>query len=190
MNANMINVVTVPTPNPATMMFRPGCTVMETGTANFPSADAAGASPLAARLFGIEGVAGVFLGSDFVSVAKRQPADWSALESPVRREIEAHFEAGAPVIAGATEAATDVVADGPVAARIIELLDERIRPSVALDGGDIVFRGFRDGVVYLSLEGACVGCPSSAATLKMGVENLLKFYLPEIDRVEAVGAGS
>lgn len=202
MNGKMINVVTVPTPNPATMMFRPGCTVMETGTANFPSQETAGASPLAARLFGIDGVAGVFLGSDFVSVAKRRPADWSALERPVRDEIEAHFAAGDPVIAEQTAAgpgdagddmgddlATDP-ADADTVARIRELLDERIRPSVALDGGDIVFRGYRDGVVYLSLQGACIGCPSSSATLKMGAENLLKFYLPEIDRVEAVGPGS
>lgn len=162
---------------------------MPAGTANFATPDEAGASPLAARLFRLDGVAGVFLGADFVSVAKREVADWTALEPVVREEIAAHFEGGEPVLlAGGTDAdpSAEAAAEGGVAGRIRELLDTRIRPSVAMDGGDIVYRGFEDGVVYLSLQGACLGCPSSTATLKMGVENLLRHYLPDVVRVEAV----
>lgn len=190
----MINVVAEPTPNPATMKFLPGCPVVAEGTANFPGADSAENSPLAQRLFRIEGVTGVFLGADFVSVAKSGAADWPALEPAILREIAAHFEAGDPVlretgghsehVLGETE--EDGTGDGGIVAQIRELLDTRIRPSVALDGGDIVYRGFERGVVYLSLQGACVGCPSSNATLKMGVENLLKHYVPDVIRVEAV----
>lgn len=190
---NMINVTTEPTPNPATKKFLPGRAVMESGTANFPSADTAAASPLAIRLFGVDGVSGVFLGADFISVAKRGAADWAAIEPLAIREIAAHFETGAPVMesradadAGVRQERAEDAADADVIARIRELLDTRIRPSVALDGGDIVYRGFERGVVYLSLQGACLGCPSSSATLKMGVENLLKHYVPDVLRVEAV----
>ncbi len=181
----MINVVTQPTPNPATMKFLPGCAVMADGTADFPSLDTAGRSPLAARLFGVDGVAGVFLGADFVSVAKRAADDWDRLAPPVAHEIAAHFESGAPVVETAASDNDSAVLD-PVAARIRDLIDTRIRPSVAQDGGDIVFLGFEDGFVRVSLQGACVGCPSSSATLKMGVENLLKFYVPDVTGVEAV----
>jgi Fe-S cluster biogenesis protein NfuA len=181
----VINVVTQPTPNPATMKFLPGCAVMADGTADFPSRDTADRSPLAARLFGLEGVAGVFLGADFVSVAKHAADDWDRLAPPVAREIEAHFESGAPAVEAGVAAEEDAAGD-PVAAQIRELIDTRIRPSIAQDGGDIVFRGFEDGIVRVSLQGACVGCPSSSATLKMGVENLLKFYVPDVTGVEAV----
>ena len=184
----MINVVAEPTPNPATMKFSPGRPVMAEGTANFPAADAAAGSPLAERLFGIDGVRGVFLGADFVSVAKDARADWMTVEPAVRREISAHFEAGDPVFSVAEPADGCAGTDGndEVVMRILDLMETRIRPSVAADGGDIVFRGFERGVVYLTLQGACAGCPSSAGTLKMGVENLLRHYVPDVIRVEAV----
>lgn len=185
----MINVVTEATPNPATLKFIPGCPVMTAGTANFASPDMAEKAPLALWLFGIDGVRGVFFGADFVSVAKSETADWQALGPFVTAAIEAHFASGDPVVLPAEEhdAGTedDAEEDG-VVGQIKELLDTRIRPSVALDGGDIVYRGFERGVVYLSLQGACVGCPSSTATLKMGVENLLKHYVPDVLRVEAI----
>lgn len=182
----MINVVTELTPNPATMKFLPGCPVMADGTADFPSPDAAGGSPLAARLFAVDGVAGVFLGADFVSVAKRGTADWDSLAPTVIEAIAGHFDSGAPVVAAGRNDEAAEAEDDPVVTQIKELLDTRVRPQVALDGGDIVFRGFEDGVVFLSLQGACLGCPSSTATLKMGVENLLTYYLPDVVRVEAV----
>lgn len=184
----MINVVTEATPNPATLKFIPGCPVMTTGTANFASPDMAEKAPLALRLFGIDGVKGVFFGADFVSVAKSEAADWQALEPFVTAGIEAHFASGAPVVQPEEElgAGADDEEEDEVVGQIKELLDTRIRPSVALDGGDIVYRGFERGVVYLSLQGACVGCPSSTATLKMGVENLLKHYVPDVLRVEAI----
>lgn len=184
----MINVVTESTPNPATLKFIPGCPVMITGTANFASPDTADKAPLALRLFGIDGVKGVFFGADFVSVAKSEAADWQALEPFVTAGIEAHFASGDPVVLPEEErdGGGDGEEEDEVVGQIKELLDTRIRPSVALDGGDIVYRGFERGVVYLSLQGACVGCPSSTATLKMGVENLLKHYVPDVLRVEAI----
>jgi Fe-S cluster biogenesis protein NfuA len=184
----MINVFTEATPNPATLKFLPGCPVMATGTANYASADMATGAPLALRLFGIDGVKGVFFGADFISVAKAEEADWRALEPIISDGIAAHFEAGEPAVITpeVPDAAAGGDEDDEVVAQIKELLDTRIRPSVAMDGGDIVFRGFERGVVYLSLQGACVGCPSSTATLKMGVENLLKHYVPDVLRVEAI----
>ena len=185
----MINVVTEATPNPATLKFIPGCPVMTAGTANFASPDMAEKAPLALRLFGIDGVKGVFFGADFVSVAKSETADWQALEPFVTAAIEAHFASGDPVVLPAEEhdaGTEDDAEEDEVVGQIKELLDTRIRPSVALDGGDIVYRGFERGVVYLSLQGACVGCPSSTATLKMGVENVLKHYVPDVLRVEAI----
>lgn len=182
----MINVSTETTPNPATLKFLPGCPVMASGTANFASADMATGAPLALRLFGIEGVKGVFFGADFISVAKSEAVEWSALEQDVADGIAAHFEAGEPVVIVPENPGTGEDEDDETVAQIKELLDTRIRPSVALDGGDIVYRGFERGVVYLSLQGACVGCPSSSATLKMGVENLLKHYVPDVLRVEAI----
>lgn len=183
--SEMVNVTTEQTPNPATLKFLPGTVVMSSGTANFASEDGAETSPLASRLFGVPGVAGVFLGADFVSVAKRETVEWAELEQQVAGEISAHFEAGDPVM---TAPPAELVREGEdeIVAQIRDLLDTRIRPSVALDGGDIVYRGFERGVVFLSLQGACLGCPSSSATLKMGVENLLKHYVPDVIRVEAV----
>jgi Fe-S cluster biogenesis protein NfuA len=182
----MINVQTESTPNPATLKFIPGCPVMASGTANYASADMAADAPLALRLFGIAGVKGVFFGADFISVAKSETVEWRSLEQAVADGIAAHFEAGQPVVIAQAEHVAEEGEDDEVVAKIKELLDTRIRPSVALDGGDIVYRGFERGVVYLSLQGACVGCPSSTATLKMGVENLLKHYVPDVLRVQAI----
>ncbi|MDD2876162.1 MAG: NifU family protein [Acidiphilium sp.] len=178
------------TPNPATLKFLPGCTVLEQGSADFDSADAARISPLASALFGLPAVVRVFLGADFVSVTKSDTIDWPALKPQVLGAIMEHFLANRPVMASeAVLAAEDVdPADREIADQIKELLDARVRPAVAGDGGDIVFRGFRDGVVRLHMQGACSGCPSSTATLKMGIENLLRHYVPEVKSVEQVPA--
>ena len=181
----MVNVTVESTPNPATMKFLPGGPVLVEGTANFASSDAAEASPLARCLFGIAGVRGVYFGSDFISVAKGGDADWPDLEPAVTSAISAHFEAGLPMVAEAKEKKDDTEVEDEVVARIRELIDTQIRPSVALDGGDIVYRSFDDGIVKVSLQGACAGCPSSAGTLKMGVANLLRHYVSEVRAVEA-----
>jgi Fe-S cluster biogenesis protein NfuA len=182
----MVNVTVESTPNPATMKFLPGGPVLAEGTANFASPADSDASPLARRLFGIAGVRGVFFGSDFISVAKSENADWLDLEPSVASTISAHFEASLPVVVAEKEEEDDIEVEDEVVARIRELIDTRIRPSAALDGGNIVFRSFDEGIVRVSLLGACAGCPSSAGTLKMGVENLLRHYVPEVRAVEAV----
>ena len=179
------------TPNPATLKFLPGREVMgDRGTADFASAEAAGRSPLAARIFALGGVARVFLGGDFVTVTQTDDAEWFSLRPQVLGAIMEHFMAGLPVLDsdGDAEAEEFDEADGEIVEQIKELLDTRVRPAVAGDGGDIVFRGFRDGVVKLHLQGACSGCPSSRATLKHGVENMLKHYVPEVVAVEQVDA--
>ena len=174
------------TPNPATLKFLPGTQVMPTGTANFESVDDASASPLAKRLFEIDGVTSVFLGGDFITATKSDGSEWPQLKPLILGAIMEHFTAGRPVIEGAAEAvASD---DDPIVAQIKELLDTRVRPAVAQDGGDIVFREFKEGVVYLHMQGACAGCPSSTMTLKMGIENLLKHYIPEVTEVRPVAA--
>jgi len=186
---DMVNVIVESTPNPATLKFLPGCSVMETGTANFASPEKADKAPLVRQLFKIDGVAGVFLGADFISVAKRSTSDWQSLEPVVTETISAFFQSGGPAVTvekNDGEGAGSDEDDDETVLQIKELLDTRIRPSVAMDGGDIVYRGFERGVVFLSLQGACIGCPSSNATLKMGVENLLKHYVPDVLRVEAV----
>ncbi len=179
------------TPNPATLKFLPGVPVMGSGTADFASDHAAGSSPLAAALFALPGVARVFLGGDFITITKADHAEWQALRPQVLGAIMEHFVAGRPVIEG--EAGADIedeVApeDQEIVDQIKELLDTRVRPAVASDGGDIVFRGYRDGVVRLHMQGACSGCPSSAATLKHGIENMLRHYVPEVTSVEQVEA--
>ena len=181
-------IQTEQTPNPATLKFLPGQTVMEKGTANFASAASAAGSPLAERLFAIDGVMGVFLGADFVTVAKSDGVEWHVLKPPILGALMEHLTAGLPLVAERGEAAApgDDGDDDEIVAQIKELLDTRVRPAVAQDGGDIVYHGFEDGVVYLHLQGACAGCPSSTVTLKMGIENLLKHYVPEVARVEAV----
>ena len=181
-------IQTEQTPNPATLKFLPGQTVMERGTADFPSPEAAERSPLAQRLFGIEGVTGVFLGADFVTVAKSGAHEWHVLKPPILGALMEHLAAGLPVVddTGAPDAAAQDEEDDEVVAQIKELLDTRVRPAVAMDGGDIVFHGFDQGVVYLHMQGACAGCPSSTATLKMGIENMLRHYVPDVLRVEPV----
>ena len=176
------------TPNPATLKFLPGRDVMGQGTADFAHPASATHSPLAQALFGLPGVARVFLGGDFVTVTKSDDIEWSALRPQVLGAIMEHFVAGRPVVEGEAEAADEDVApgDADVVAQIKELLDTRVRPAVASDGGDIVFRGYRDGVVKLHMQGACSGCPSSSATLKHGIENMLRHYVPEVQRVEQV----
>ena len=176
------------TPNPATLKFLPGRTVMETGTADFATASAAARSPLAGALFQLPGVARVFLGGDFVTITKSDLADWQALRPEVLGVIMEHFVAGRPVIESAASDADEDVSpeDAEIVEQIKDLLDTRVRPAVAMDGGDIVFRGYREGVVMLHMQGACSGCPSSSATLKHGIENMLKHYVPEVIAVRQV----
>ena len=182
-------IETESTPNPATLKFLPGVDVMGAGTADFASPDAAGRSPLATALFALPGVARVFLGGDFVTVTKADTADWQALRPQVLGALMEHFVANRPVMEGHADAAQeDEIApeDQEIVDQIKELLDTRVRPAVASDGGDIVFRGYRDGIVRLHMQGACSGCPSSAATLKHGIENMLRHYVPEVLAVEQV----
>ncbi len=176
------------TPNPATLKFLPGRDVMTQGTADFATPDAAGRSPLAQALFQLPGVARVFLGGDFVTITKADGAEWQALRPQVLGAIMEHFVAGRPVMEGATDALDEDVApeDREIVEQIKELLDTRVRPAVASDGGDIVFRGYREGVVMLHMQGACSGCPSSSATLKHGIENMLRHYVPEVQSVQQV----
>lgn len=182
-------IQTETTPNPATLKFLPGRDVLGAGSANFPSLEEAkGKSPLAEAVFMLGGITQVFLGADFISVTKEESRDWQTLKPQILGTIMDHFTMGAPVMVGETE--TDHTADdgtnSEVVAQIKELLDLRVRPAVAQDGGDIVFRRFEDGVVYLAMQGACAGCPSSTATLKMGIENMLKHYIPEVQAVHPV----
>jgi Fe-S cluster biogenesis protein NfuA len=179
-------IQTEPTPNPATLKFLPGKSVMPSGTADFASPGAAERSPLARRLFAIDGVARVFLGSDFVSVTKTGEHEWHVLKPPILGALMEHFTSGAPIVEADAAAAAPSAADDEIVTQIKELLDTRVRPAVAQDGGDIVYRGFERGVVYLHMQGACAGCPSSTATLKMGIENMLRHYVPEVVRVESV----
>jgi Fe-S cluster biogenesis protein NfuA len=177
------------TPNPATLKFLPGRDVMGAGTADFASDAAAERSPLASALFALPGVSRVFLGSDFVTVSKSDVSSWQALKPEVLGVIMEHFVAGRPVLLGEEAAAAEeeiAPEDEEIVAQIKDLLDTRVRPAVAGDGGDIVFRGYRDGVVRLHMQGSCSGCPSSSATLKHGIENMLRHYVPEVVGVEQV----
>ncbi|MBU8537075.1 NifU family protein [Falsiroseomonas tokyonensis] len=186
-------IETEATPNPATLKFLPGRDVMASrGTADFTSAeDTAGRSPLAARIFAVGDVARVFLGQDFVTVTKAESADWQMLRPRILGAVMEHYLAGLPVMEGEDAVAEEedfAAEDEEIVTQIKELLDTRVRPAVAGDGGDIVFRGFREGVVRLHMQGACAGCPSSRATLKHGVETMLRHYVPEVVRVEQVEA--
>jgi Fe-S cluster biogenesis protein NfuA len=178
-------IETEQTPNPASLKFLPGRTVMEVGTANYPDRDSCQSSPLAERLFGVPGVKGVFLGTDFVSVTKDEEIDWYRLKPAILGALMEHFTAGAPVFVGEPTADAEEE-DDEVVAQIKELLETRVRPAVAQDGGDIIFHRFEDGVVYLHMQGSCSGCPSSTATLKAGIENMLRHYVPEVQSVQAV----
>lgn len=170
------------TPNPATLKFLPGQEILGDKTADFADADAALISPLAEALFGLPGVARVFLGADFVTVTKTPDTEWQALKPQVLGLLMDHLVSNRPILREnvALDAEDVDPADAEIVAQIKELLDQRIRPAVAGDGGDIIFRGFRDGVVSLKMQGSCAGCPSSTATLKHGIENMLKHYIPEV----------
>lgn len=186
-------IQTEATPNPATMKFLPGKVVLESGTAEFRDASQASASPLAARIFSVPGVVGVYFGYDFITVTK-DDYEWQHMKPAILGSIMEHFMSGKPVMGAATRAAeiTDEEdeffdeGDESIVATIKELLETRVRPAVAQDGGDITFRGFREGTVFLNMKGACSGCPSSTATLKHGVQNLLRHFVPEVREVEAV----
>jgi Fe-S cluster biogenesis protein NfuA len=183
-------IQTESTPNPATLKFLPGQTVLDAGTADFPTSEAASQSPLARRIFGAGPVTGVFFGTDFVTVTKAEGADWAHVKPGILGAIMEHFQSGAPVMEGEAAGghAEHTGEDGDIVRQIKELLDTRVRPAVAQDGGDITFHGFDRGIVYLHMQGACAGCPSSTLTLKMGIENLLRHYIPEVTEVRPVAA--
>lgn len=182
-------IQTEATPNPATLKFLPGRAVLDDKTREFRSAEEANASPLARNLFTVPGVTGVFFGSDFVTVTK-SGGEWQHIKPAILGAIMEHYLSGAPMIEG--DAAPEILGeeffapeDAETVATIKELIETRVRPAVAGDGGDITFRGFRDGVVYLTMKGSCSGCPSSTATLKHGIQNLLRHFLPDVQSVEA-----
>ena len=188
-------IQTETTPNPATLKFLPGRQVMEAGTRDFATPEAAEASPLAEAIFSTGEVEGVFFGRDFISVTAGPGVDWRRLKPEVLSVLLDHFSSDAPLFRAASAAGIAVApdeefgedpADAPIVAEIRELIETRVRPAVAQDGGDIVYRGFRGGTVYLALHGACSGCPSSTMTLKNGIESLLTHYVPEVEAVEAV----
>jgi len=183
-------IQTETTPNPATLKFLPGRPVMSDGVLDIPSVADAAKSPLAERLFGVAGVAGVFLGSDFITVTKSD-AEWQQIKPAILGAIMEHFMSGAPITSGAAEASGDADEffdgkDAETVAIIKELIETRVRPAVANDGGDITFRGFKDGIVFLHMKGACSGCPSSTATLKHGIQNLLRHFVPDVVEVRPV----
>lgn len=189
-------IETEKTPNPATRKFSPGRPIMQNGTRDFASPEDAEASPLAEALFGLGDVTGVFFGSDFISVTAAPGVDWTHLQPDVLSVLLDHFTAEMPLFHGGDASAIAVPADddgafpenpedAEIVAQIQELIDTRVRPAVASDGGDIVYRGFDKGIVFLSMQGACAGCPSSSATLKHGIESLLKHYVPEVSEVRA-----
>ncbi|MGC2810332.1 MAG: NifU family protein [Bradyrhizobium sp.] len=184
-------IQTEATPNPATLKFIPGRTVLDSGTMEFPNREAAARSPLAEKLFGVAGVTGVFYGSDFVTVTK-DDSDWQHLKPAILGAIMEHYMSGAPLLTDGS-AASDEAADqddeffndedAETVATIKDLIETRVRPAVASDGGDITFRGFKDGIVYLNMKGSCSGCPSSTATLQHGIQNLLKHFVPDVVEV-------
>ena len=181
-------IQTEATPNPATLKFLPGRPVLESGTLEMRDSTQATQSPLAERLFGIDGVNGVFFGSDFITVTK-SATEWQQLKPMILGAIMEHFMSGAPLVAAGAAEQSDAdeffdAADAETVSTIKELIETRVRPAVANDGGDIIFKGFRDGIVYLKMKGACSGCPSSTATLRHGIENLLKHFLPDVQGIE------
>ncbi len=181
-------IQTEKTPNPETLKFLPGREVMAVGTAYFPTPDAAEKSLLAQRIFNIDQVTAVFFGTDFVTVTKSPDADWMVLKPMILGAVMEHFMSGEPVIRAAAAPPPPLADDDDdeIVQQIRELIDTRVRPAVAQDGGDIIFHGFESGVVYLYMQGACAGCPSSAITLKMGIENMLRHYIPEVTEVRAL----
>jgi Fe-S cluster biogenesis protein NfuA len=184
-------IQTEATPNPATLKFIPGRTVLDSGTMEFVNAEAATRSPLAEKLFGVSGVTSVFYGSDFVTVTK-DDSDWQHLKPAILGAIMEHYMSGAPLLADGSVASDEASdqeeeffneADAETVATIKDLIETRVRPAVASDGGDITFRGFKDGIVYLNMKGSCAGCPSSTATLQHGIQNLLKHFVPDVVEV-------
>lgn len=181
-------IQTEATPNPATLKFLPGRTVLGDGTLEFRDRDSAGRSPLAEKLFGIQGVTGVFYGSDFVTVTK-DSSDWQHLKPAILGAIMEHYMSGAPLLADGDMASAEEEEffdekDAETVATIKDLIETRVRPAVANDGGDITFRGFKEGIVYLDMKGSCAGCPSSTATLKHGIQNLLRHFVPDVVEVQ------
>ena len=182
------------TPNPATLKFMPGEDLMTAGTRDFPDAESAQASPLASALFDSGLVEGVFFGRDFISVTAAPGISWTDLEPLVLETLLDHFVTGAPLFAPGTAAAIHIAeadfeedpADAEIIDQIKELIETRVRPAVAQDGGDIIYKGYKDGTLYLGMQGACSGCPSSTVTLKRGIESLVRHYVPEVQTVEAV----
>ena len=183
------------TPNPSTRKFLPGQTVMESGSRDFPDPESAEASPRASALFSTGMVEGVFFGRDFISVTAAPTVEWTMLEPEVVGVLLDHFVSGAPLFTAGTAAGIHIAdepafeedpADSEIIDQIKDLLETRVRPAVAQDGGDIVYRGYKDGHLYLAMQGACSGCPSSAITLKRGIESLIRHYVPEVESVEAV----
>jgi Fe-S cluster biogenesis protein NfuA len=184
-------IQTEATPNPATLKFIPGRTVLDSGTMEFSSPAAAARSPLAERLFAVSGVTGVFYGADFVTVTKAD-GDWQHLKPAILGAIMEHYMSGAPLLADGSAGNDDArdeedeffdEADAETVEQIKDLIETRVRPAVANDGGDITFRGFKDGIVYLNMKGSCAGCPSSTATLQHGIQNLLRHFVPDVQEV-------
>jgi Fe-S cluster biogenesis protein NfuA len=184
-------IQTEATPNPATLKFLPGRPVLASGTLDMPNKAEAAQSPLAERLFDIQGVGGVFLGSDFITVTKAD-GEWPQLKPAILGVIMEHFMSGAPIVVSGTSSSADESGeffepgDADTVATIKDLIETRVRPAVANDGGDITFRGFKDGVVYLAMKGSCSGCPSSTATLKHGIQNLLRHFVPDVTEVRPI----
>ena len=186
-------IQTEATPNPATLKFIPGRLVLDGGTLEFADREAAHRSPLAEKLFGVPGVTGVFYGSDFITVTKDgNGGDWQHLKPAILGAIMEHYMSGAPLLADGSVASDEAADehdeffsenDAETVATIKDLIETRVRPAVANDGGDITFRGFRDGVVYLNMKGSCAGCPSSTATLQHGIQNLLRHFVPDVVEV-------
>ena len=184
-------IQTEQTPNPQTLKFLPGKVVMSEGTAFYQNVAEADDSPFAKRLFSVDGVEGVFFGSDFITITKNENFDWQVMKPSVLGSIIDHFNSNEMTIEKsdnkeADKISTNNVDDSDIVKQIKELLDTRVRPAVAMDGGDIIYNNFEDGIVYLKMQGACSGCPSSTATLKMGIENMLKHYIPEVQEVRPV----
>ena len=182
-------IQTEETPNPATLKFLPGQTVLGAGTANFSDGDNIESSPLAKKLFNVEGVVGVFLGSDFITITKKEDFLWEHIKPALLGTIMEFLQSGEEILSNDSRDTSHEIHEGPdseIIKKITDLLDSRVRPAVAQDGGDITFQSFQEGIVYLHMQGACAGCPSSTMTLKMGIENLLRHYIPEVTEVRPV----
>ena len=183
-----MDIQTESTPNPSSLKFLPGKVVMEKGTADFRNAEAAKRSPLALNLFKVDGVEGVFFGSDFIAITKNDNHEWQMLKPSISETIIEFYKSGAAIMLQGEEDKTDTsnTEDNEAVIKIKEIIDTKVRPAVARDGGDITFQSFDNGIVYLHMLGSCSGCPSSTATLKAGIENMLKHYIPEVREVRPV----